>query len=184
MSCNTGSLPGMFFDSWTNIGRIVVIGAASYVMLIVVLRVSGKRTLAKMNAFDLVVTVALGSTLATTLLSADVSLAEGATALVVLIAAQFVIAWSGVRIAAIRRTVKARPTLLLWQGRTLPDVLMRQRVAEEEVRQAVRSQGFGGLEKIAAVILETDGSFSVICTEKAGTLTALADLPDLPQQIN
>jgi uncharacterized membrane protein YcaP (DUF421 family) len=41
------------------------------------LRVSGKRTLAKMNAFDLVVTVALGSTLATILLSADVSLAEG-----------------------------------------------------------------------------------------------------------
>lgn len=60
------------FDGLAGIVRTVGIGAAANLLLIVFLRVSGKRTLSKMNAFDLVVTVALGSTLATVLLSSDV----------------------------------------------------------------------------------------------------------------
>ena len=177
-----GTLRDMFFDSWIDIGRVVVVGVAAYLLLILVIRVSGKRTLAKMNAFDLVVTVALGSTLATVLLSTDVSLSEGATALVLLIAAQFVVAWSTVNAAIVRRAVKSNSTLLLWQGRILSDALTRQRVTEGEVRQAIRSQGLGGLEKVAAVILETDGSFSVIPADKAGTLNALSDVPGLPKR--
>jgi uncharacterized membrane protein YcaP (DUF421 family) len=67
----------MFFDSWTGLGRVLVVGTLAYFALVLTLRVSGKRTLSKLNAFDLVVTVALGSTLATVLLSKDVALAEG-----------------------------------------------------------------------------------------------------------
>ncbi|HUH13323.1 MAG TPA: hypothetical protein VMK65_09445, partial [Longimicrobiales bacterium] len=59
----------MFFDSWTGLGRVLLVGALAYAALILILRISGKRTLTKLNAFDLVVTVALGSTLATTLLT-------------------------------------------------------------------------------------------------------------------
>lgn len=72
----------MFFDTWSGLGRVVVISACAYAALIVVLRISGKRTLGKMNAFDLAVTVAIGSTLATVLLSKDVALAEGILAFV------------------------------------------------------------------------------------------------------
>ena len=71
----------MWFDGWSDILRVALVGGAAYLTLLVVLRVSGKRTLAKLNAFDLVVTVALGSTLATILLSKDVSWSEGAVAL-------------------------------------------------------------------------------------------------------
>ena len=67
----------MLFDTWFGLVRIVVVGTAAYAALVLILRVSGKRTLAKLNAFDLVVTVALGSTLATVLLSKSVALAEG-----------------------------------------------------------------------------------------------------------
>ena len=49
----------MFFSSWQGLLRVLVVGALAYLLLVVLLRVSGKRTLAKMNAFDLVVTVAL-----------------------------------------------------------------------------------------------------------------------------
>ena len=59
----------MFFDSWFGLLRVALVGVAAYLALIVMLRLSGKRTLGKMNAFDLVATVALGSTLATVLLS-------------------------------------------------------------------------------------------------------------------
>ncbi len=62
----------MFFDTWTGLGRTVVVGTLAYAALVLILRVSGKRTLSKMNAFDLIVTVALSSTLATVLLARDV----------------------------------------------------------------------------------------------------------------
>ena len=66
----------IFFTSWTSIFRTLIIGVLAYVGLILMLRVSGKRTLSKMNAFDLIVTVALGSTLATVLLTKSVALAD------------------------------------------------------------------------------------------------------------
>ena len=76
----------MWFDTWSDVWRTVAVGTAAYVTLVVVLRTSGKRTLAKLNAFDLVVTVAFGSTLATILLTKDVSWAEGTTAFATLAA--------------------------------------------------------------------------------------------------
>lgn len=61
----------ILFQSWSGLGRVTIVGLTAYLALVLMLRVSGKRSLAKLNAFDLVVTVALGSTLATTLLSKD-----------------------------------------------------------------------------------------------------------------
>ena len=74
----------MFFDDWFGLLRVMVVGVAAYAALVALLRASGKRTLAKLNAFDFVVTVALGSTLATVLLSKDVALAEGLRAFALL----------------------------------------------------------------------------------------------------
>lgn len=165
-----------FFDGWLTLVRTLVVGSLTYGSLVLLVRLSGKRTLAKMNAFDFIVTVALGSTLASALLSRDVTLAEGVLGLALLIVLQLVVAWLSVRVAAFRRAVKSEPTAVLRDGRLLDDVLQRQRVAPEEVRQAVRSQGFGGLEDIEAVVLETDGSFSVISRSRAGSGTALVEL--------
>ena len=54
---------GMLFQGWAGIGRTLLVGTLAYATLVLFLRISGKRTLSKLNAFDLVVTVALGSTL-------------------------------------------------------------------------------------------------------------------------
>nr|WP_229749118.1 hypothetical protein [Hymenobacter frigidus] len=97
------------------------------------LRVSGKRTLTKVNAFDLVVTVALGSTLATVLLTKSVALAEGLTAFVLLIFLQFVLTWLSVRSRAVSRLVKSEPTLLVYQGWFLAAALKAERMTEAEV---------------------------------------------------
>ena len=87
----------MLFDSWAGLGRVLLVGTLAYVALVLLLRISSKRTLGKLNAFDLVVTVALGSTLATVLLSKSVALAEGVLALGLLILLQYLIAWLSVR---------------------------------------------------------------------------------------
>jgi uncharacterized membrane protein YcaP (DUF421 family) len=172
----------MFFDSWSGLLRVVVLGLCTYLTLVVALRLSGKRTLAKMNAFDLVVTVALGSTLATVLLSSEVALVEGALGLVLLIGAQYAVAWTSVRWRPFREAVKSTPTLLVWQGRLRDRALREQRVSRAEVLQAVRSQSLGGLDQVTAVVLETDGSFSVIPAKSAGDLGALDDVPDVHRE--
>lgn len=166
----------MFFDSWYDLLRVAVMAVCAYAAVIAVVRLSGKRTLAKMNAFDLVVTVALGSTLATVLLNSTVSLAEGVLALALLVALQFANAWIAVHSGRFRRLIKAEPTLLLSDGRLLTEAMARQRVTAAEVRQAIRSQGIGAVEDVTAVVLETDGSFSVLPRSRAGSGTALRDV--------
>ena len=106
----------MWFDSWSDIVRVVLVGAATYVALVALLRLSGKRTLAKLNAFDLVVTVALGSILATILLSSDVSWVEGVVALALLVLLQLLVTWSSSRLGRSRSIVTAKPTTVLRDG--------------------------------------------------------------------
>lgn len=152
----------MFFDGWQGMGRIILVGVLAYLALVVLLRVSGKRTLSKMNAFDLIVTVALGSTLATVLLSSDVALVEGITAFALLILLQYVIAWLSAHSQAVSRLVKAEPALLAYNGQLLPATLRRERVVDAEIWAAVRAQGIADLAEVEAVVLETDGTFTVV----------------------
>ncbi len=152
----------IFFTGWDNLLRTLVVGVLAYVVLVVFLRISGKRTLSKMNAFDFVVTVALGSTLATVLLNKDIALAEGALAFALLIGLQFVVTWSSVRERWVRQLVTGEPRMLFYRGMYLPSALRSARVTEDEVRAAIRAAGLLALPDIEAVVLETDGSFSVV----------------------
>ncbi|WP_191061336.1 DUF421 domain-containing protein [Geminicoccus harenae] len=166
----------MFFDSWLGLLRVLVVGTLAYVALVVVLRVSGKRTLAKLNAFDLIVTVALGSTLATVLLSKSVALVEGLLAFLLLVGLQYLVAWLSVRSQRFSDLVKSEPTLLLHRGRFLEGAMRHQRVTRQEILSALRSSGVSNVRDAAAVILETDGSLSVIGEAGATDMTALADV--------
>lgn len=152
----------MLFNSWAGVGRVLVVGTLAYVLLIVILRLTGKRTLSKMNAFDLIVTVALGSALATTMLSKDVPLAEGMLALTLLVMLQFVVTWLSARSERFQSLVKARPQLLVHRGAWMREAMLRERVSEEEVLAALRSQGAQGIGETTTVVLETDGSLSVV----------------------
>ena len=171
----------MLFSGWDSLIRTLVVGVLAYAALIVFLRVSGKRTLSKMNAFDLIVTVALGSTLATVLLAKDVALAEGALAFALLIGLQFAVTWSSVRARWVRRLATGEAQMLLYSGELLPAALRQARVNEDEVRAAVRSAGIDSLDKVHAVVLETDGSFSVVRRGEGGNGSSLVGV-DGPQE--
>ncbi len=163
----------VWFDDWDDIGRIVGLGAAAYAVMVIMLRVSGKRTLAKLNAFDLVVTVALGSVLATIALSKEISLADGAAAIAVLIAAQWAVSWTSVHTPLAQRMVRAEATVVFNHGHFDDRALARMRLTHGEICQAIRSSGCGDLEPIAAVVLETDGSLSVVTTDRCHTASAM-----------
>lgn len=166
----------VFFNGWGSLLRIVIVSVLAYTTLIVFLRLSGNRTLSKMNAFDLIVTVALGSTLATVLLSKDVALADGAVALALLITLQFVITWTSVRMRWVRRLVTGEPLMLLYQGQFLTASLRHARVTQDEVRSAIRSHGLSDVASVEAVVLETDGSLSVVKREAQSNRSSLEDV--------
>lgn len=166
----------VFFDGWLGLIRTLIVGVCAYAALVLMLRVSGKRTLSKMNAFDFVVTVALGSTLATVLLSKDVALVEGVAAFALLIALQFVITWLSVRSKTISGLVKSEPALLWHRGKFLRGAMRKARITEGELLAAMRSQGQATLESVEAVVLETDGSFSVIARQEQPGSSTLAGI--------
>lgn len=174
----------MFFSDWFGLVRVVIVGVLAYAGLLLTLRISGKRTLSKMNAFDLIVTVALGSTLATVLLSKDVPLSEGITAFVLLIGLQYLITWLSVRSRRFEDLVKAEPSLLFFHGEFQMKMMRRQRITQSEVRAAAREQGIPAMESVVAVVLETNGKIAVLKKEdgqnlSAQELSALQDI-DLP----
>ncbi|WP_338245332.1 DUF421 domain-containing protein [Aurantiacibacter hainanensis] len=163
----------MWFDTWSDLWRVLIITIAIYAVLILILRGVGKRSLAKLNIFDLVVTVALGSTLATIMLSKDVSFAEGTLAFVVLCGLQWIVAWMSLRAKWFKRLIRSEPRLLFSDGKFLDRAMREERILRQEVHSEIRKRGFGDVEDIASVILETDGTFSVIARNQAGNRSAM-----------
>lgn len=168
----------MFSAEWQVLAQTFLVAVFAYAALVVLLRTSGKRTLSKWNAFDFIVTVALGSTLATAILSRDVSLAEGVVGFAALIGLQFAVTWLSVRVSRFHRLVKSRAALLVYRGKFLHDAMKRERVSESEVRAALRGHGIAAVEDAGAVLLETDGSFSIIRNIGDKPATALSDVRD------
>ena len=154
-------MPDAIFNGWDGVLRILLIAPAAYVALILILRMSGKRTLAKLNAFDFVVTIAIGSTLASVITSSTLSLVDGLVALGLLVGMQFIVTAASVRLPWVNDVVKAEATLLVRNGELLPRAMRRQRITSDEVEAAIRQSGGRGVEDAEAVFLETDGSLAV-----------------------
>ena len=161
------------FKSWSSLGKTLLLAVLIYPLLIVVLRAGGKRTLSKMNAFDFIVTVAIGSLLASTILS-TASLAEGVGAITALVGFQTLITWLSVRSDRFEALIKSQPTLVFHDGQYIERAMRSQRVTREEIRNAIRTSSAASVEDTAAVILESDGSFSVLPTVERGKAEALA----------
>lgn len=154
----------IFFDNWESIFRTFIITVLAYAALIFLLRISGKRTLSKMNAFDFIVTIALGSTLAKVLLNKSVALADGLLAFALLIGLQYLITFLAARFKTVSQWVKGTPTLIVYNGEMITKAMLNERVNEDEVYAVLRENGLMSIKDAKAVILETDGSLTVLDT--------------------
>lgn len=170
------SLADSIFGDWGGIIHTVVAGTLSYFGLIAWLRISGKRTLSKWNSFDFVVTIALGSILASALLTKGNSFIQCMVAIGLLVGFQFIITWVSVRSGIVQQLIKAEPTLLVFKGEMKEQVMIDKRVAKGEVLAAIRINGSASVEDVDAVILETDGTFSVIKKVDLSNATAMRDV--------
>ena len=165
-----------FWTGWEPILRILVVGILSYVALVMILKISGKRTLAKMNAFDFIITVTIGSAFGRILTAKSVSVAEAVAVFILLAVLQYVFAYFETRSSLFKRIVTARPALLYYKSEFQDRNLKKARLDRDELLGAVRKKGFGSLEEIEAIILESDASFSVIGKSKDGDESAYGSI--------
>ncbi len=163
----------MWFDNWPEIGQIALTTLVVYFALIAILQIAGKRSIAKLNIFDLVVTVALGSILASVMLTRSLSVADGLAAFIVLAGLQYLVTFLSVRFGWFKQVIRSDARILLKDGKFLEDEMKKERVTHGEIEAAIRGKGHGEIENIAAVVLETDGSFSVIEDPPASQYSAL-----------
>ena len=150
------------FSDWTTVFRLLLVGILFYLSLVFILRIFGKRALAKMNAFDFVVTIALGSILSTTVVNKSITLIDGGVAIILLLSLQFILSKLAWHSSLIDRLIKDEPVILFYQGEFDYSVMKKQRVIEEEIYQAIRGKGFSSTNDVLAVILETTGDISVL----------------------
>ncbi|MHA6253244.1 DUF421 domain-containing protein [Oceanobacillus sp. CAU 1775] len=156
------SFDTLIFDGFDTILRTLTIGIMAYFAIVIIIRVSGKRSLTQLNAFDLIVTVALGSILSSIIINQNVTITQGVTAFLVLIVLQYIITKLSVNTNFTKKYIKASPIFLYYNNEFQYENMQKERVVETEIKQAIRSNGNGALSDVWAVILETDGSLSVI----------------------
>lgn len=150
------------WNGWEAILRILVVGTLCYVALVMTLKVSGKRTLASLTAFDFVVTVTLGAVFGRVLTAKDVSISEAVTAFILLAFLQFLFSWMQIRSVLFRRLFTSRPILLYYKGEFMEKAMKSTRVEKSELIGAVRKKGYGDMDEVEIIIFENDASFSII----------------------
>ena len=165
----------MFTLNWGDLGRIILIGTLAYIALIIMLRIAGKRTLTQLNAFDLVITVSIGSVFATILLDKTISIFDGLAAFFVLIALQWIFSRTTTETSKVSSLIKGDSSILYFRGEYFMDVMESERIEKEEVVQAMRMQGKGRMDEVEAVILESNGQLSVLSKSKGDEDTTIPE---------
>ncbi|PEQ12207.1 hypothetical protein B2G71_13835 [Novosphingobium sp. PC22D] len=154
--------PQTWFNSWERLGLVALAAIATYLTIIVVVRISGKRTTANLNSFDWLITVTIGSLASSGILLSDVAVTDALAAIIVLALCQFVLTWTVRKSDRFAAMVKAEPLLLLHRGHIIERNLSRARISVAELRACLRREGIADPAQAAWVVLETNGQMTVI----------------------
>ncbi|RDC58022.1 DUF421 domain-containing protein [Pedobacter chinensis] len=168
-------MESLFFKDWISVIYVIICAVISFITLFVFIRISGKRTLAKLNAFDFVVTVTLGSTLSSMILR-KVPLAEGIAGLLVIILLQYVLALMAKKSHKMEKVINSSPTLVFYNGQFLQEAMDKEVITEEEIYAEIRKYRIHKLEDVKAVVMELNGEFTVVKKSNSPGATSLDDI--------
>ena len=166
----------LFFDGWAPLLRTLIVGTLSYVALLALLRVSGARTISRMTPFDFAISVAMGATFGRLMTAEDVVLAEALVTFLLLIGFQLFLSIFAIRSTRVARLLTPQPALLFYRGEFLHRNMRRERISEAELRGAVRQHGFGAIEDVEAIAVESGGTISVVGRADRGRGSVLREL--------
>ncbi len=162
-----------FWTGWTPIVHTLLVGTVGYLTLVILLRGTGPRTMAKMTPLDFVIAVTLGSAFGRVVTAEAVSLAQALVALVLLVAIQWVLAALRARWPRMRRALDSSPVLMYYDGEMQQRALRRHRLTEADVHTAVRESGRGSLAGVGAVVLHQDGMLGIVGQDSLGDGSSL-----------
>ena len=157
-----------FWNGWEPVFRILVVGSITYLGLVILLRLSGKRTLTRMTSFDFVIAITIGSAFGRILTGKSVSISESLVTFLLLITLQTIFSFFEVHSKLFKKFTTPRPSLLFYRGQFLEKNMRKARNRKDELLSASRKKGVGSMEEVEIVIFETDGSFSVIKKSDTG----------------
>lgn len=150
-----------FEASETSLVAITLSAIGIFILVILYTRIAGKRSFSKMSSFDFAMTIASGSILASTIVLKNVSLVQGAIALLVVYILQLVTAYLR-RYSAFQKITDNDPILLMKDGEIYYDNLKKARVTESDLRGKLREANVIQLSEVRAVVFETTGDVSVL----------------------
>lgn len=154
-----------WFDlSWDSLFAIILSGIGIYAAVILFTRIAGKRSFSKMSSFDFAMTVAIGSIIASTLLSKSITLPEGIVGLASIYALQLSIAFLR-RYKVVTKIVDNSPLLLMDGKNIIKSNLKKAGVTEGDLRSKLREANVLNFSQIKAVVFETTGDISVLHSE-------------------
>lgn len=158
----------ILWTGWTPLVHVALMATAGYLALVVLLRVTGPRTMSKMTPLDFVIAVTVGSAFGRTITAEKVSLVQTLWVLVVLVGLQWGLAWARSRSATIRRMVDHPPVVLYSDGEVRERALRRHRLVEADLHEAVRGAGLGSMADVHTVLLLREGSLGVMTHDQIG----------------
>lgn len=162
-----------FWTGWSPIWHTLLVGTVGYLTLVILLRGTGPRTMAKMTPLDFIIAVTLGSAFGRVVTASDVGLAQAVVALVLLVGVQWALASIRAKWPAMRRVLDTPPVLLYYDRDFQSKALHKHRLTEADVHSAVRQSGHGSLDGVQVVILHQDGSLGVIAEGSMGDGSSL-----------
>jgi uncharacterized membrane protein YcaP (DUF421 family) len=133
-----------------------------YVFLVIVVRLAGRRELAQLNSFDLIVLLMLANTVQNATIGNDNSMVGGLIGVSALLLVNYLVVRFLYRHPRVDRLLEGGPTMLIRDGQVIRKNLVREAITEGELMEAVRKQGLGSVEEVAGAVLETGGVISVV----------------------
>ena len=155
-------MSGAFFPGSHVLLQIVMRTGVIYLLVLIGVRLSGKREVGQMTPFDLTLLLLLSNSVQNAMTGPDTSLLGGAVAAATLLILNSLIGnLSGVN-RHFRRLIEGQPALLVHDGKVIESHMAREHVSMDELQRALREHGIAGVPDVALAVLEVDGSISVL----------------------
>lgn len=135
---------------------------AIYALVMVLIRVSGKRAVGQFTPFDLVLLILIGNAVQNGINGGDNSLTGAAIMATTLIVLNYGVAFITARSRRVERIVEGEPVVLARNGKLFEGVLRRELVSRDDFRESLRMNGIEDVSEVELALLETNGSISVV----------------------
>jgi uncharacterized membrane protein YcaP (DUF421 family) len=155
-------MTGAFFPGGPVLLQIVLRTGVIYLLVLIGVRLSGKREVGQMTPFDLTLLLLLSNSVQNAMTGPDTSVLGGVIAASTLLILNYLVADVSGGSRRLRRLIEGQPTLLVHDGKTIETHMAREHVSMDELHRALREHGISSCDQVALAVLEVDGSISCL----------------------